>query len=233
MKSTPAFLLCAALLIAALPTRADSVPYTGAASEFVNTENSAPEFRASATNLTTPTRLRVTSKSLSALAPVWGHEIAYLTPLPADAPNAALSATTFARSARRLDASQIDGQRSNPTSAIPSIGGLEPSSSFAGWGSEPSFIVDTMFSPSSDTSLHSSTITELGSDDPALSAFATEGARHKIGRERGRGSDGKNQNQNGSSSVEVPEPGALPLLLFGLVAVAIFARRHHLSRATT
>jgi hypothetical protein len=232
MKFTPALLLCAVFLIAALPIRADSLSYTGTSNDSPNTENSAPEFRASATKMLLPATPRVISDSLSAVDPVRGHEIAYLA-LPAESSITALSATTFGTSARRLDAPQIDGQLSDPTPAITSIRGFESGSAFAAWGSEPSFVVGTVFPPSSDTSLHSTTITELGSEDPTLSVFATEGARHKIDRERGKSDNGMNQHQNASPSVEVPEPGALPLLLFGLAAVAIVVRRRSVFLATT
>jgi hypothetical protein len=179
-----------------------------------------------------PATPRLMSESLSAEDPERGHEIAYLA-LPAESLITALSATTFGTSARRLDAPQIDRQLSDPTPAITSIRGFESSSAFAAWGSEHSFIVGTMFPPSSGASLHSTTITEVGSEDPTSSVFATEGARHKIDRERGNSDNGKNQNQNASPPVEVSEPGALPLLLFGLAAVAIVVRRRSVSLATT
>jgi hypothetical protein len=227
MKFTPAFLFCAAFLIPALPIQADSLPYIGTANDSRNTENSAPEFHASATKMLSPAAPRVISDPRSAVAPVWGHEIAYLA-LPAQSSSIALSATTFATSVRRTDAPQLDGQLSDPSPAMTSITGFEPSSSVAALGSEPSFIVGTMFPPSSDASLHSSAPDEINSGDLALSVFATEGARHKIDRERGKRDDGKNPNQNPSPSVEVSEPAALPLLLFGLAALGILARRRNL-----
>jgi hypothetical protein len=230
MKSGPALLLCTAFLIMALPIRADSLSYTGAANAFTDAESSAPQFRASATKMLSPVTPTVISDPLSAVAPLWGHEIEYPV-LPAKLSNTALSATMFDTSARRLPAPQIDGQLSDPTPVIASTDGFEPSSSFAPWASEPSFVVDTVFPPSLGTSLQSSTFTELASDDPALSVFAAEGARHKIEREREKRDNGKNQNQNASPSVEVSEPKALPLLLFGLVAVAILARRSNVSPA--
>jgi hypothetical protein len=225
MKFTPVLLLCAAFLIAALPIRADSLSYTGTANDSTNTENSAPQFRASTTKMLSPATARVISAPLLAI-PVQSHEIAYLA-LPADSSNMALAATTFGTSDRRLDSSPIDGRLSDPTPAIASIGGFEPSGSFAAWGSEPSFISAALFPPSSDVSAHSSSPSELGSGHPALLRFESEDTRHKIGRERGEPSDGKDPDKAGAPSVLVPEPEALPLLLFGLAAVGSLARRRN------
>jgi hypothetical protein len=119
----------------------------------------------------------------------------------------------------------MDGQLSDLAPAITSIGGFEPSSSFAAWSSEPSFISATFFPLSSDATAHSSTRSEPGSGDPALSVSDTEGARRGIGCERGKANDGKDPIQSGS--ITVPEPEALPLSLFGLAAVGIGARRRN------
>jgi hypothetical protein len=226
MKSRPAFLLCAAFLIAALPIRADSLSNTGINNDSPDTENSAPEFRASATKMLSPASPRVMSDPLSTVAPARGHEIAYRA-LPAESSIAALSATTIGTSFPRLDASQIAGQLSDPTTAITSNGGFELRRSFAARGSEPSFIVGTMFPASVDVSAHSSTPNEHGSDDAALSVFATEGARRRIVRERDKGNDGKDPDKADAPSVLVPEPEALPLLLFGLAALGILAQRRN------
>jgi hypothetical protein len=231
MKSRPVFLLCATFLIAALPARADSVHYTGTASDVHDVENSAPGIRAFATKLKMFAAAGVISTPLSALAPVWGHEMAYLS-LPASSANTELSASTIASSARRLDATQIDGQLSNPTPAIASIGGFEPSSSFAAWNSEPSFIVGTLSSPSSNIGVHSTGLVEIGSGDPVSFIFDTDRGRHRIGHDRGRGDDGKTPGAGGSTAILVPEPGALSLTLFGLAAVAFFARRRQVPAAS-
>jgi PEP-CTERM motif len=224
MTSRPVFLLCAAFLIAALPVCGDSVFYTGVTSDSPNVENSTPEMRAHPTKLRIPSAVSITSPSLAALAPVWGHQIAYLA-LPGDSPDAAHQTKSARASALQENAPQIDGQLSDPTPAIASIGGFEPSSSFAAWGSEPSFIVGTLSPPSSDIGVHSTGLVEIGSGDPVSFIFDTDGARHRIGHDRGRGDDGKTPGTGSSTAVLVPEPGALSLALFGLAAVAIFARR--------
>jgi hypothetical protein len=226
MKFTPAFLICAAFLIPALPIRADSLSYTGTADDSRNTENSAPGFHASAMKMLSPAIPRAMTGPFSAAAPVGSRESMYLARAAESSLNA-LSATTFGTSARRPDAPQIDGQLSDPTPAITSIGGFDSSSSFAAWGSGPSFIVGTIFPPSPDTSIHSGAPDEINPGDPALSFFDSEGALRKIGRERGKRNDGKDPDKAAPPSALVPEPAALPLLLLGLAAVGIGARRRN------
>jgi hypothetical protein len=208
MKFGPATLLCTALLIAALPIRADSLSDTRTADAFHDSENSAPEFRLSTTKTLSPATSRVISESS----------------------NSALFTTTFPASDARLDSSQLDERRSDRTPAIVSIGGFEPISSFAAWSSEASLMSATMFPSSPDFSSHSGMPNERGSGDLALSVFASEGAWRRIRRERGRGHDGKDndgKDPGPSGSTTVPEPEALPLLLFGLAAVGILARRRN------
>jgi hypothetical protein len=230
MKFRPTFLLCAAFLIAALPVCGDSVFYTGVTSDSPSVEISTPEMRAHYTKLRIPSAVSITP-SLAALAPVWGHQIAYLA-LPGDSPDAAHEAKSARVSALQENAPQFDGQLSDPTPAIASIGGFEPSSSFAAWGSEPSFVVGTLSPPSSDIGVHSTGLVGIGPGDPISFLFDNDGTRRRIGHDRGRGDDGKTPGAGGSTAILVPEPGALSLALFGLAAVAIFARRRRASAAS-
>src|SRR5271154_319277 len=224
MKCRPAFLLCAAFLIAALPIRADSVFYTGVTSHSPNVENATPEMRAHTAKLRIPSAVSITSQPVADIAPVSRHQIAYLA-LPGDSPDAAHQTKSARASALQENAPQFDGQLSDPTPVIASIGGFEPSSSFAAWGSEPSFVVGTLSPPSSDIGVHSTGLVGIGPGDPISFLFDNDGTRRRIGHDRGRGDDGKTPGAGGSTAILVPEPGALSLALFGLAAVAIFARR--------
>jgi hypothetical protein len=228
MKSGPVFVLCAVLLITAFPIRADSLLYTGAANDSPKTEISATMIRDSITKPTIRPTASVSLRSLSAEAPLSGLEIAHLA-LPNESRSSAFSSALLP-SFLRPTAPPIDGRLSDPTPAIASIGGAEQTSGFAASSPEPSLIVGTFFPPSWEVSVHSNPVIELGLGDPAASVFATEGARHKIGRDRGRGGD--TENQNGASTVLVPEPAAFSLLLFGLAAVGILARRRNLFATT-
>jgi hypothetical protein len=231
MRSRPAFLLCGAFLIAASPVWADSVFYTGIANESVKTEISTTQTRSFAPKFAMPATAGILSDSLSAAAPTWSHEFTYLA-LPAESTDTAISAKTTRRSVLVPDAPQNDERLSDPTPAIASIGGFDPYGAFGARGSEPSFVVGTLFPPSSDATLHSSTFTEFNSHDRALSALDSDDARFRLGREHRRNGDGKDQGPKGSATVDVPEPGAFSLLLFGLAAVGILARRRGTSPAT-
>jgi hypothetical protein len=230
MKSGPVFVFCAAFLITSFPIRADSLLYTGAANDSPKTEISSTMIRGSITASTIRPTASVSLRSLSAEAPVSGLEIAYLA-LPDESRSSALSSALLT-SFLRPSAPPMDGRLSDPTPAIASVGGARQPGGSAAWNPEPSSIVDTFFPPSGERSIHSGTAIEPGSGDPASTVFASEGARHKIGRDHGKGSDGNTENQNGATTVLVPEPTAFSLLLFGLAAMCIFARRRNLFSTT-
>jgi signal transduction histidine kinase len=232
MTSGAVFLLCGVFLVATLPVCADSLFYTGAASDAPNTENSAPEIPGSALKLVMPVTADVMPQPLATLVPAWSDEFAFLG-FAAERSNNWLSAHPAGMSFLTQYTSQFDGRLSKPTPAMPSIGGFEPSSAFAAWGSGPSFVAGTVSPPSSDLSAHSIPPSDFSSGDSVLSLFDSEGARHRIGRERGKGNDGKNQDQPGSAPLTVPEPAALPLLLSGLAAIGVLARRRNLFPTTT
>jgi hypothetical protein len=231
MKSGPVVVLCAAFLISAFPVRADSRLYTDAANDSPKTEISATMIRGSVTEPTIRPTANVSLGSLSAEAPVWDREIAYLT-LPDESRSSALSSAPIPTSFLRPGAPSMDGRLSNPTPAIASIGGAEQTGGFAASSPGSSLIAGTFFPPSWEMSVRSNPVIELDLGDSAASVFATEGARHKIGRDHGRGSDGTTENQNGASTVLVPEPAAFSLLLFGLAGVCILARRRNLFSTT-
>lgn len=224
MKSRPAFLLCGAFLIAASPVLADSVFYAGVADESVKTEISATETHNFAAKFTMPATADIASEPLSAEAPVWGSESAYVA-LRVESPNIAFSAKTYRGSVLVLDAAQDDVRLSDPTPAIASIGSFGPDGAFTARGAESSLVVGTFFPPSLDTGVHSSAFTEFDSHEPAFSASDGEYARLRIGREHRKDGNGKGLGTTTPDSVAVPEPGAFSLLLFGLAAVGIFARR--------
>jgi hypothetical protein len=228
MKFTPALIFGAAVLIAALPVRADTISYNGVSSDSTTTNASATTFRSSVTQPVIPSLARVSLEPLSVVAPVWVNKIADRS-LADEFVNTTLSTKTPARSVNASSAPQIEERLSDPTPAVASIGGFEQDSAFASWASEPSFVLGTLVPTDPDTGLHSSTFTELRSGDPALPVFATEATRRRIEREHGKeGYDGGNHSgQAGSPSVSVSEPAALPLLLFGLAAVGMLALRRH------
>ena len=202
MKSRPVFLLCGALLLTAFSVRADSVFYSGAANESPNTELSATEARGLAAKFQAPAMVGVTPEPFPAVAPTWGHGFANLA-LDADSADTATSAKKFHTSVLVADAPENGERLSDPSPAIASVGGFEPNG---------------IFFPASG--------------DLASSNSNSEDARLKIGHEHRKGHNGKGQGPSIPASIVVPEPGAFSLLLFGLVAVGIAARRRSVLTTT-
>jgi PEP-CTERM motif-containing protein len=225
MKSRPAFLLCGAILIATLPVRADSLFYTGAEHDSRNTEDSVTVIRDSGTKLNMPATAEVSLEPFSVSTPGWANEIARAG-FSVETRNTPISSQATGLSFLPLDTPDADGRISDPTPAISSIGGFATADAFSERRLEPSAVIGTIFPSSSDVFVPSNSSIEFRSGDPASSLVDTEGARHKVGRERGKGGDGKeDKGVTGSASVPIPEPAALPLLLFGLAGLGILARR--------
>jgi len=202
MKSRPVFLLCGALLLTAFSVRADSVFYSGAANESPNAELSATEARGLAAKFQAPAMVGVTPEPFSAVAPAWGRGFSPLA-LDADSPDTATSAKKFHTSVLLADAPENGERPSGPSPAIASIGGFEPGGIFF-----------------------------LASGDRASANSNSEDAHIKIGHEHHKGNNGKGQDPSSPASIVVPEPGAFSLLLFGLVAVGIPARRRNVLTTT-
>jgi len=202
MKSRPVFLLCGALLLTAFSVRADSVFYSGAANESPNTELSATEAHGVAAKFQAPAMVGVTPESFSTVAPAWGRGFSFLA-LEADSPITANSAKKFQTSVLMADTPENGERPSDPSPAIASIGGFEPGG---------------IFFPASG--------------DLVSSSSNSEDAHLKIGHEHHKGGNGKGQDPTSPASIVVPEPGAFSLLLFGLVAVGIPARRRSVLTTT-
>jgi PEP-CTERM motif len=102
--------------------------------------------------------------------------------------------------------------------------GFDANNAFESWDSKSSSALGTFFPSSTDLDIHPVSLSDLDSDGgPSSRAHAwkawlikEEGEKH-----RGRG----RLHHAGVIPTQVPEPGFISLLLFGLAAVGLFARR--------
>ncbi|HEY4762633.1 MAG TPA: hypothetical protein VIH75_03085 [Candidatus Sulfotelmatobacter sp.] len=198
MKFRTAVLLGGVVLMAAIPVCADTVFYTASIKESSFPENSAPTINVSHTKLLLP----VTAGRES-----YGNE----------ARNLAFEITQL----------QSDARPAHPTLAMLSTNDIQSGGVFAASGSEMFFILDPLVPTASEPSIRFGSPAELDAGAPASSTLGAEGFQLGVfGRDpdRGRGGEGKNKNQS-DPSVAVSEPGVLPLLMLGLLAVGISGLR--------
>ena len=227
MKFRPAVLLGGVALMAAIPVCADTVFYTASIEESSFPENSAPIINVSHTKLLIPVTAGVISEPMPLVAPVWNDAAPY-----SGIAEGSAQRESYGNEARNLifEIAQLqsDARPADPTAAMLSTNGIQSSGVFGASGSEMSLVLDPLVPTALDPIVRFGSPAEPNSGALAPSAFGAEGFQLGFfGRDpdRGRGGEGKNKNQE-DPLVSVPEPGALPLLMFGLLAVGISARRH-------
>jgi hypothetical protein len=230
MKFRSALLLVGVVLITAIPVCADSIFYSASTIEPSHRESSAPTVRTSHTKFITPATTQFISEPLPANSPAWTFAPSE-TGIAENSTRTELSPNENRTFALALADPQNDARPSDPTPAMLSSNAFEPAGAFANSGSENSMVRSTLLPTESKPLVHSGNHAEFNSSDPISSVFGNEGGRFGFfGNDPDRGRTGKGKNKNNDPDgppVNVPEPGALPLLTLGLLAVGIVARRNH------
>ncbi len=154
MKFRSAFLLGGVALMAAIPVCADSIFYSASTNEPSNPESSAPTIQTSHTEFMSPAAARITSEPFSAVASGWSIDVpdAFVAEDSAQSTNSANHTRTFALA---LADPQNDGRPSDPTPAMPSINGFQPSGAFSSSRSETSLVLGTLVPTGSELGVHS------------------------------------------------------------------------------
>jgi hypothetical protein len=226
MKFRPAVLFGGVVLMAAIPVCADTVFYTASIGGSSIPEYSAPTIKVSHTKLLIPVTAEVLSEPVPVVAPVWIVAAPY-----SDTAEDSAQTESYGNEARNLVFEiarlQNDARGADPAVAVLSTNGIPSGGIFGTSGSEKSLVLDPLVPTASDPSVRFGSPAELNSGAPGPSALGAEGSQLGfLGRDpdRGRGGEGKNKNQD-DPAVSVPEPGALSLLILGLLAVGISARR--------
>lgn len=163
-----------------------------------------------------------------------------------ESPNTEISATEARGFAAKFRTPAMVGVMPEPFSAVAPVWGREfpylaldadtPNTAISAKTFHTSVLVADAPQNGERLSDPSAAIASIGGFEPdgafASSISDSEDARLRIGREHRRGSNGKGQGSFSLASVVVPEPGAFSLLLFGLAAVGILARRRSMLTTT-
>jgi hypothetical protein len=229
MKFSSASLLAGLVLMAAIPVCADSIFYSASTNEPSHLESSAPTVLTSHTKFITPATAQLISQPLSANSPAWTFAVSEAG-IAENSTRTELSPDANRTFALALADPQNDARLSGPTPAMLSANSFQSAGAFGGSGSESSMVLSTLVPAESKPSVHSANPAEFNFGDPASSILSTEGSRFGFfGNDPDRGRSGKGKNKNNDQDgppVNVPEPGALPLLTLGLLAVAIIVKRN-------
>jgi PEP-CTERM motif len=230
MKFNSALLLGAVVLITAIPACADSIFYSASTNEPSNSESSAPTIGILHTKLITPATAQFVSAPLSANTPA-GTFATPAADIAEDPTQTTISSNETSTFALALTDPQNDARPSDATPAMLSVTSFQSSAAFGGSGSESSMVLGTLFPVESKPSVHFANPTEFNPRESGSSDFNNEGSRFGFfgndpDRDRGGKGEGKNNDPDGPP-VSVPEPGAIPLLTLGLLAVGIMVRRNH------
>jgi hypothetical protein len=229
MKVKLALLFCGVGLLATLPVRADSIPYSGASNDFPGTVFSATV----APNPDSESKAPVKVGFLLAPVPAaraWADLSSYPA-LAEESANIAVPGAVLHSSHLRA----IIDIPAEPTPVAALAGSPVASNAFGFWGSGGSVASDLLLRSPSDTAataLLPTSVDETGTHQLASSISGVAKEWNEGGKVDGLGFTGDHRRSADSTlPVSVPEPGSLSFFLLGLAAVALLGRKSRLANS--
>jgi hypothetical protein len=233
MKRGPALLLCGAVLIAAAPGWADTIPYIATSNDLDNIQISAGVARFSGVKLSAP----LVARSLPGVIPTTPN-LAYTNPYPEfseESPTIAVSLQATGGSGMQPNAPANAGFLAEQ--AVPSgelIGNFTANNTLEMSDSTRALALDNLlisWSTLSDIGIHSASLGELDFDESSSSVAETGKESHNSGDGDSLGrAGGHRRRANSLPPVSVPEPGSRSLFLLGLTVVGLLGQRRAIMR---
>jgi hypothetical protein len=233
MKRGPALLLCGAVLIAAAPGWADTIPYVATSNDFDNVQISANVPRFPGVKLNAP----LIARSLPELIPTTPN-LAYTNPyseFAEETPTIAISPQVTGGSGMQPNAPANAGFSAEQ--AVPSgelIGNFTANNTLEMSDSTRAFALNKLLisrSPLGDIGIHSASPGELDFDESGSPVAETEKESNNSGDGDTLGRTGGHRRRGNSVlPVSVPEPGSRSLFLLGLTVVGLLGRRRAIVR---
>jgi hypothetical protein len=233
MKRGPALLLCGAVLIAAAPGWADTIPYIATSNDFDSIQISASVARVPGVKLIAP----LIARSLPGVIPTTPN-LAYTNPyseFAEEASSIAISPQVTGGSGMQPNAPANAGflaEQAAPSGEL--IGNFTANNTLEMSDSTRALALENLlisWSPLSDIGIHSATTGELDFDESSSSIAETGKESHNSGDGDSLGRFGEHRRRGKNVlAVSVPEPGSRSLFLLGLTVVGLLGQRRAIAR---
>lgn len=228
MKRGPALLLCGAVLIAAAPGWADTIPYVATSNDFDNIQISASMARFSGVKLSAP----LVARFLPGVIPTTPN-LAYTNPyseFAEETPTIAISPQVTGGSGTEPNAPANAGFLAEQAAQSGElIGNFTANNTLEMSDSTRALALNKLlisWSPLGDIGIHSASPGELDLDESSSSIAETGKESHNSGDGDSLGRTGGHRRRGTSVlPVSVPEPGSRSLFLLGLTLVGLLGQR--------
>jgi len=228
MKRGPALLLCGAVLIAAAPGWADTIPYIATSNDFDNIQISASVAGFSGVKLSAP----LAARSLPGVIPTTPNlaDTSPYSEFAEESPTIAISLQVTGGSGMHPNAPANAGflvEQAAPSGEL--IGNFTANNTSEMSDSTRALVLDnrlSFWSPLGDIGIHFASPGELNFDESSSSVAETGMESHNSGDGDSLGRNGEHRRRGKNAlPVSVPEPGSRSLSLLGLTVVGLLGRR--------